>query len=416
MTERPASRLPGAGDMPMTEAEKQLRALEAVTDVNLSRLSMDELLHEMMERVRDLLEADTAAVLLLDDTGDFLLAAAACGIEEEVRQGSRVPVGLGFAGRIAAERRPVAIDEVTPATVVNPVLLYKGIHSMLGVPLLADDELFGVLHVGTLRRRVFTPQETQLLQQVADRLATAVRIDRTRNDVAASRALQRSLAPGGLPRVPELELAARYVPGSRSGVGGDWYDVFTLPDGRTGAVIGDVMGHGLPAATIMGRIRAALRAFAMTGKSPAEVLGDLDTYLQHFEPGVLASACYLLHAPGSDDVVLASAGHVPPVVVSPRRGAELVPLAEDVLLGVQPDSPRHDVHLDLPPGAMLCLCTDGLLADRSGGWEPALEKLRRLLVVGPGSADLACAGVMAEMVGDRVPADDVALLFLRHRP
>ncbi|HZZ48225.1 MAG TPA: GAF domain-containing protein, partial [Pseudonocardia sp.] len=119
----------------------RLRSLEAVTGAELAHLSADELLAELLDRVHELLGADTAAVLLLDPSSQYLVATAALGLAEEVHQGVRIPVGLGFAGRVAAERRPLAIDRVDEGTVINPILWERGIHSLLGAPLLAGGEV-----------------------------------------------------------------------------------------------------------------------------------------------------------------------------------------------------------------------------------------------------------------------------------
>ena len=151
-----------------------LQKLQAVTDAALAHLPLDELLDELLGRIRDALEADTCAVLLLDETGAELVARAAKGLEEEVERGVRIPVGKGFAGRIAAERRAVTIDDLNHAVVVNPILREKGIRSMLGAPLLIEGRVTGVVHVGTLSPRVFTHADVDLLQIVADRAALAI--------------------------------------------------------------------------------------------------------------------------------------------------------------------------------------------------------------------------------------------------
>ena len=153
---------------------ERLRRLAAVTDAALAHLELDQLLASLLLRTRELLEVDTCAVLLLDESAGELVARAAVGIEEEVEQGVRIPLGRGFAGRVAAERRPVVLDDVDHADVLNPILREKGIKSLLGVPLLVGGEAIGVLHVGALRHRVFTREETELLQLVADRAALAI--------------------------------------------------------------------------------------------------------------------------------------------------------------------------------------------------------------------------------------------------
>src|SRR6201993_3295035 len=129
--------------------QDRLRDIQSITDAALSRFGEQELLTELLERTRAILQADTAAVLLLDYGSGHLIATAAAGLEEEVRQGVRIPVGQGFAGRIAAEHRPVILDRVDHSTVLNPILLAKGIRSMMGVPMVAGGRGMGVMHVGS---------------------------------------------------------------------------------------------------------------------------------------------------------------------------------------------------------------------------------------------------------------------------
>ncbi|HJQ51421.1 MAG TPA: GAF domain-containing protein [Gaiellaceae bacterium] len=153
---------------------ERVRRLQSVTDAALAHLRLDELLEALLERTRDILEVDTCAILLLDEETNELVARAALGIEEEVEQGVRIPVGGGFAGRIAAEKRPVILEDVDHAHVLNPILREKGIKSMLGVPLVVEGEVQGVLHVGSLVPRTFQEDEVELLQLVGDRAALAI--------------------------------------------------------------------------------------------------------------------------------------------------------------------------------------------------------------------------------------------------
>jgi signal transduction histidine kinase len=159
---------------PEGSTSEHVRRLQSVTDAALAHLRLDELLAALLERTRQILEVDTCAILLLDEATNELVARAALGIEEEVEQGVRIPVGGGFAGRIAAEKRPVILDDVDHAHVLNPLLREKGIKSMLGVPLVVEGAARGVLHVGSLRPRAFHDDEVELLQLVADRAALAI--------------------------------------------------------------------------------------------------------------------------------------------------------------------------------------------------------------------------------------------------
>jgi signal transduction histidine kinase len=156
------------------EARTRLERLEAVTTTALAHLDVEALLDELLRRTRDLLDADTAAALMLDPGASELVARAAVGIEEEVEQGVRVPLGRGFAGRIAAERRPIRLDDVDHADVANPLLREKGIKSLLGVPLIAEGRVIGVIHVGSLEPRLFTDDDEELLQLVASRAALGI--------------------------------------------------------------------------------------------------------------------------------------------------------------------------------------------------------------------------------------------------
>jgi signal transduction histidine kinase len=158
----------------LTRDAERLRRLQALTDAALAHLDLEELLAALLARTRDLLEVETCAVLLLDEETNELVARAAVGIEEEVEQGVRIPVGHGFAGRVAAERSPVVLDDVDHAQVLNPLLREKGIKSLLGVPLLVGGKAIGVLHVGTLSPRSFVAEDVELLQFAADRAAIAI--------------------------------------------------------------------------------------------------------------------------------------------------------------------------------------------------------------------------------------------------
>ena len=155
-------------------AVDRLRDLRSVTDAALAYLPLEDLLNELLARVVGILEADTAAILLLDDDDRTLVARAAKGLEEEVERGVRIPVGQGFAGRIAATRQPVQVENIDTAEIINPILREKGLRSLLGVPLLVEGGVIGVMHVGTLTPRNFTADDTELLQSAGDRAALAI--------------------------------------------------------------------------------------------------------------------------------------------------------------------------------------------------------------------------------------------------
>ncbi|MFU8854188.1 PP2C family protein-serine/threonine phosphatase [Micromonospora sp. SL1-18] len=382
-----------------------------MTDATLSRLDVADLFDELLDRVRDLLEVDTAAILLLDVAARQLVATAAKGLEEAVRRRFRVSVGRGFAGRVALSKRPVIIERVTADLVVNPVLLQVGVQSLLGVPITVRGDLVGVLHVGSLTPRRFTPDDVRLLELVADRVGLVSQARASSLDRAATLALQRSLIPTELPEVPGLEMAARYVPGHASGVGGDWYDVFPHPSGSLGVVVGDVSGHGLQSAVVMGRIRSALRAYALVCDDPAEALALLDRKVVHFEAGSLTTVLYAMISPDRSHVRISLAGHPRPVLAVPGQPNAMLPAHIDPPLGTgHPHPQRHTTTVDLPPGAVLVSYTDGLVERRGELLDAGIARLMAAVPLAP--VETVCATVMGTLDVEP-PADDIALLALR---
>jgi serine phosphatase RsbU (regulator of sigma subunit)/anti-sigma regulatory factor (Ser/Thr protein kinase) len=396
---------------------ERLERVQRVTDAALSHLSVDGLLDELLLRVREILDADTAAVLLLDESRNELVARAAKGIEEEVERGVRIPVGKGFAGRIAAERKAVAIHRVDHSTVQNPILFQKGIRSLLGVPLLVHGDVVGVMHVGTKSRRRFTKDETELLQLVADRVALALHIrlsDRSRTVIEA---FQRTFLPEVLPFLPGLRVATRYLPATTAvGVGGDWFDTFVRPDGDIVLVIGDVAGHGLPAASLMGKMRNALRAHALMGGSALDILRRADEFHRHFGEGELVTLLVGLLTDDLHTLRYVSAGHPPPLVVGPEGAAFASDRPANPPLGMPQPPVFVDEEVAMPAGTSVLLYTDGLIERRGESLDSGLERLRstaKEILVETALND-AITELLDRMIDGARPADDVALLLL-HR-
>jgi serine phosphatase RsbU (regulator of sigma subunit) len=305
----------------------------------------------------------------------------------------------------------VAIDQVDHSTVFNPILWEKGIASLLGVPLVAAGAVLGVLHVGSPTRRRFTERDARLRQMVADRAALATQARMTQVERAAAAMMQRTLLPAQLPQVPGLEFGSRYVPGGEGGVGGDWYDVFTLRSGAVVLVVGDVVGHGLAAAQTMSQIRAVLRATALRTEDPAELLTMLDEHVRHFQSSVLATVVCGVLTPVTDVLRLSSAGHPPPVLAPPHSEATTVAIPADPPLGVATGRPRRCVQVRMPPGTLLCLYSDGLVERRHAVIDDNIEKLRK--TVRAQSPESVCIEVMQQLVGAAIPEDDVAVLVSR---
>lgn len=392
-------------------ADQKLRRIQAVTDAALSSLELDDLLGQLLERTRDLLSADTAAIMLVDPNGEELVATAASGLEEEVRQGLRIPIGQGFTGRVAAQAIPVILDRVGPDTVASPIVIDKRLSSMIGVPMLASGKVIGVLHVGSIAERRFSDDDLELLQLVADRASLATQARLSQLDRAATLALQRSLLPARPPVIAGLDVAARYLPGAQVGVGGDWYDLFQLPSGYLGLVIGDVAGNGLRAAVVMGRIRSALRAYALESDDPADVLTRLDRKIQLFEPQAMATAIYAVLHPDRAALTVSIAGHLPPVLIDADGNGRLLEARTDLPLGAYHNAARRSSTVELNSHAGLLMYTDGLVERRDRLLTEGIDLLLAEITTDP--AEQLCARVTTALLRDQAASDDVAILAVR---
>jgi serine phosphatase RsbU (regulator of sigma subunit)/anti-sigma regulatory factor (Ser/Thr protein kinase) len=392
-------------------AEEHLRRVQTVTDAALAHLTVESLLDELLIRIREILNADTAAVLLLDESRHELVATAAKGIEEEVEQGVRLPVGAGFAGRIAATGAPVVLDRVDHGKVLNPLLLQKGIRSLAGVPLIVDGKITGVLHVGTLHERRFDEEDIDLLRLAADRVALAIYARRQHEHRVIAQTLQRSLLPDRLPRVDGIEVGGLYRPAEGGMVGGDWYDVFDLPSSSLCVVVGDVAGRGLPAAITMARLRNAVRALAFVDEDPGPLVSRANDFLLHFDPGAMATMLVgILAVTGR--FRYASAGHLPPLVVDAAGVARIVDEPAEPPLGGIPYTRYRERSVQMQQGSILVLYTDGLVERRGRPIDEGLEALRAAAEQPWATLDMLSSGLIGK---GKQPAltDDVAILSLR---
>jgi serine phosphatase RsbU (regulator of sigma subunit)/anti-sigma regulatory factor (Ser/Thr protein kinase) len=386
-----------------------LRDLQSITDAALSYLPLESLLDELLTRVVEILKVDTAAILLLDDDEKALLPRSAKGLEEEVQRGLRIPVGKGFAGRVAADRRPVRLTNLEHAEIVNPLLLEKKLSSLLGVPLVVEGNVIGVLHVGSRQERHFTEDDIGLLQLAGDRAALAIHGRLAERDRGLADALQRSLIPK-LPELPALAFDGRYLPAADAKVGGDWYDAFSLPGGRVGLAIGDVAGRGFNAAAIMGQLRSGLRAYALDEASPGDAVGRLSRLLRQLDPGRNATLLYAVLDPQEGSLEVAGAAHPPPLVVGRNGACSFVDLPGSVPLGAVANARYEDVEARLEPGSTLVLYTDGVIERPGERLDVGLDRLAS--VAGGAGTDPGrlCEAIISSLLAMGATRDDAALL------
>lgn len=409
---------PAASGASTGEGERRLAEFESLTDSALGYLSLEELLSELLDRIRAGLKADTAAILLLDEERGVLAARAAKGIEEEVRQGVHVPLAKGFAGRVAAQARPIVIEDLSRAEVVNPLLRQRGIRSLLGVPLHVAGKVIGVLHVGTLYQRKFDEDDTRLLQFAADRAALAIHNAQLSEQRSVTELMQRTLLPEALPEIPGLRFSAKYLPaGAGLRIGGDWYDVFQMPDGRVAFVIGDVVGRGVVAATVMAEARTALRAYLLEGHDLGPAMSLLNDLLVAMGRHRSATVTIFALDMEREELSAVSAGHLPSLLMSPGEQSRLIAEAGSLPLGVRAAESYEAKAYRFPVGAALLMYTDGLLERRG---EPIDEGLQRLIATAEeaiGRDDMPLADrIYNELVRDWSSEDDLALVAIESVP
>ncbi|MFF5159588.1 SpoIIE family protein phosphatase [Streptomyces sp. NPDC000348] len=292
-------------------------------------------------------------------------------------------------------------------------LARAGAHSYLAVPLIARGEVLGALDlVRTRDPRPFDEDDLLLARELASR--AAVQIDNARwyqNARDTALTLQRSLLPSHPPVTGGLEVASRYQPaGATSEVGGDWFDVIPLEDGKTALVVGDVMGSGIPAAATMGRLRTATHTLASLGLDPAVLLEHLDRISGGLDQAI-ATCVYAVHDPRERRCTIANAGHLPPARVRAGRAPELLDLPTGVPLGVG-GVPFSATTVELAPGDLLVLYTDGLVETRR---DPLDERLDRLLALldHPGDSLEEVCDLLLRTLHEPDNFDDVALLIAR---
>jgi serine phosphatase RsbU (regulator of sigma subunit) len=288
-----------------------------------------------------------------------------------------------------AEEGQLALPLLTGSGPIGVLLLRRA------EPLDADDEVL----LGELARRV------------AASLDNARRFERER-DTAGT--LQRAMLTE-LPEAPGMELTARYLPATRGmNVGGDWYDVFSRGDGEFIGVVGDVTGHGIHAAVMMGQLRTALRAYALEERSPALLLERLHRLLGHLEPDLFATAVIVRFRPGDPEVVMAGAGHPPPLWRDGEGRAEAVRLPSGGMLGLPVELTYTDHTVELPPGTALLLYTDGLVERRGESIDDGIARLVEGFGGPPywrGGPDQAADDLLDAMVKYQDCDDDVCLLL-----
>src|SRR3954451_23491344 len=390
--------------------------MQLLVDAALAHRTLGDIVSDLVTRVRTVLDADAASIFLADERS--LTLAAVAGGETPAPADAPLPFGEGFAGRVAAQRAPLLLQDPAPEQLPYPELEKLQIDSVIGLPLLAEGDVTGVLVVCAATPRHFSADDVSLLRLAADRVALAVdhaRVYEREHRIAET--LQRSLLPDRLPQLPGLSVAARYLPAaSEAEVGGDWYDVIPIAGGGVGLVMGDVAGKGLAGASMVGRLRSALRAYALEAHDGSRVVERLNRVLwTEGQDSQMATMLYVVVDPAAGTVRWVNAGHPPPLVMS-RGDVRFLEGQASVPLGVLPFPTYEEVTARLDPGDALLLYTDGLVERPGEHLDIGLEQLTAAVREAPHDPQGLLDHLLATLVPAVGSADDVALLTLSNLP
>ena len=403
-----------------TEAERVAQTvsrIQELVDAALSHRRLGEILEELVPRVQRVVGCDCATVFLAEE-GELLRVAASTG-SRPAAEVEPLAFGEGLAGQVAASRTPMLVQDPPPGEVLDPTLDSLDVGSAIAVPLLGESEVTGVIAVYAEVPRRFSDEDLVLLGLAGERVALAIenaRIYEREHRIAET--LQRSLLPEHMPRLPGLEVAARYQPAAAEAeVGGDWYDVIPIPGGAVGLVMGDVAGKGLSAASMVGRLRSAVRAYALEGHGPEAVVDQLNRLVwTELDESQMATLIYVVLDPTEGEMRWVNAGHLPPLLVVGDRLPHFLEGGRSVPLGVLPFPSFEEVCVTMDPDGTVLLYTDGLVEQPGEHIDDGLARLAEHVRRAPAEPERLLDHLLKELVPAGGASDDVALLALQSTP
>jgi serine phosphatase RsbU (regulator of sigma subunit) len=379
------------------EARTLRKLADAALAIN-STLSLAEMLHIIDESAREICEARVGETIIPDGEDLSPLHQALWRDGGTVRMtAAEVDKALSGFGAV----------DVAPG---HPML-----EGWLAVPLISrTGRRLGLLQVADKFAGDFTESDEVVLTQLAQLATVAIEnAERFEHEHEIAQTLQRSLLPRELPEVSGASVCARYRPGGAgTHVGGDWYDVIALDDGRVVLTIGDIMGRGTRAAAVMGQLRTAMRAYALQGLAPEDAMRSVDRLLQDVAEDAMATAAFLVLDPVARVLEIVTAGHPPPLVAQPGKPATFVECDPHTPLGVLAAPVYESTSTTLPANALLLLYTDGLVEHRDEDLAEGLLRLVAAVDTNEFNLDVLCDRVLERLAADETN-DDIALLAVR---
>ncbi len=425
-----------AGGAPRPPAPFEDRLVEEIRRLTLAHRTGEPALR--LQRVTAALvqartPEDVAAVVV--SAGVDALGASGGGLLVPSEDGEHltVPGAVGYAGVLVDALRGEPIDAPLPAAKALrtgqavwlesreerdrefPALrgLEASTLAMCAVPLIVADRVLGALRFSFTIQKLFDAEERNFVIALAAQTAQALqRTELYRAERTAALDLQRALLPDHVPSIDGWSVATYYSPAGDEEVGGDFYDVLPVSGGRIAAIVGDVMGRGLEAAASMAQIRSTIRAYAIEDPDPVSVFRRVDEYFEMLDLPQLVTAVYLLVEPGTGEVVIASAGPLPPLLID-VGGNRVLPTLGGTPFGVR-GSERQALTVQLPQGAALVAITDGLVERRGEDIDEGVDRV--LQAAGPKwqhDAQKLLKRIVSTAAAQRTHDDDVTVLVLR---
>jgi PAS domain S-box-containing protein len=414
MTDRRRAAMETAARVRAETLAGTLSKLQQVTAAALEQQRLRGTLEALVEGIAEAFGADLARILLRDSEDESRLRVGAASGFRGLAPGAPVPV-TGVLDQVLAGPRAITLADLSPETELDPALAAGNPRALMATSLTVNGKVEGVVEVGLCSSRRWDADEESLLGLIADRAGFAIaRAQAYERELGTVEMFQRSLLPEELPQPDGVRIGAKYESGGA--VGGDWYDALELGGGRVGVALGDVVGHGLGAAALMAQLRHATRAYALEGHSPAGVLDRLDSLVRSLDGGQMATLLFLVVEPDRASVRLASAGHVPPLVIGPDGQPEYLEGSRDPPLGVFESAGHGETELELEPGSTLVLYTDGLVEQRGMSIDAGLEALREAARDPGEDPKVLCERLVQMRLDMRDVEDDIAVLVLRALP
>ena len=397
---------------------EQLQSMTAELGNTLTRADVASV---VLEQIGEALGTAGIAIAEVDEDRQLINVMASRGYSDDVvEQWRDTPLDMPTPGNHAVRRRTLLFFESVASLRdgypdVVEGLADTGHASFLFVPLVAGRRAHGLLVASWAEPNPLSSDERRFVQILAGLTSDA--LERTRHfesERTIAETLQRSVLPTSLPRVPGVQMAARYLPGTAGlEVGGDWFDAIQLSGGKLGLVVGDVVGKGVQAAATMSQLRNALRAFSLDRLKPSSTIARLNRLAEEMLDSAFATILYAVVDPETGTCRFTSAGHPPPVVVYPDGRAELLEGGRGLPLGAAADSRYGQGTVQLPIGGVLVLYTDGLVERRQRPLDEGFELLRAAAASGPRDPDHLLEHLVERLVGTSERDDDVALLAVR---